>query len=107
MIAINQTNFPHLIYFMESYFNQNYDDSYANLEQAFADYHSLMNAEHESRVIAEFKIIADSDELVAHMNKPAIKDQIADLGGGAYVTGDDVRFLYNYLLKHRRFRTEL
>jgi hypothetical protein len=104
MIEINKTNFPHLIYCMRGYFNQNYDDTYAILEEAFAHYHSLMDADYEAKVFAEFKIIAESDELVVHLNQPKIKDQIADLGVGAHVTRDDVRFLDSYLLKNRKFR---
>ena len=103
MIRITKKRLPWLVYFMGVYWNEDYDTHYKNLQEALADFHRLMPQDIEQAFIAELAPIARDPQAVAFMNRPDSMDRLAGIGGGAFVSGDDIRFIHDYLVKNRRF----
>ena len=106
MFKITEKRFPLLTIFLGAYWSQFYEEKYENIEQALADYHSLFRQKEESAFIQELAPIATDPAMVAFMNRPDSMDHLARLSGGAYVSGDDIRFIHDYLVKNRRFPTK-
>ena len=103
MIKITKKRLHWLIYFMGAYWHPDYDILYKDMQEALADFHRLMPQDIEQAFIAELAPIAKDPQAIAFMNRPDSMDRLARLSGGAYVSGDDIRFIHDYLVKNRRF----
>ena len=103
MITITKKSLPWLVHFLRAYWHQFHADFYDSMAEALADFHSIMPQDVEQAFIHELAPIATDPAMIAFMNRRDSMHKLGMLGGGMSLSGDDIRFIHDYLVKNRRF----